>query len=749
MLRRQVCTAAWVRAGLHRFASAGFLASTKRVRNIGISAHVDSGKTTCTERVLFYTGRIQAIHEVKGGGDIGATMDSMELEKERGITIRSAATHCKWKDLHINLIDTPGHVDFTIEVERALRVLDGAVLLMCGVGGVQSQTLTVDRQMRRYNVPRVCFVNKMDRPGANAKKAVQDANKRLNLNAAFLQVQIGETQDFEGVCDVVDRCAYYYDGKFGEKVRKEPVPAHLKEEVEATRKELVARLADVDPEIEEAFLSDQDPTDDQLHAAVRRATIANKLVPVLMGSAYKNKGVQQLLDAVEKYLPNPGEVVNKANYILPQADEEGRTNWVESEELTLENDDEKPLVAIVFKLENSKSGFSNYVRIYQGKLRRGDQLLNVRTGKTFTAAKLVRMHAASVEPVDEVKCGEICAILGDVGASSGDSVMKPSKETQTQKRIACSSMYVPPRVLARSFTAKDKNVERNALNILTDFMREDPTLWAGRNTETDEANIEGMGELHIDIYIERLKREFGVVVEMGDPTVNYREVIQKKQDFNYTHKRQSGGAGQWANVRGVIEPLPINLARETGTKNKLTLKCSNAEIRENLQKSFAKTFEQKIFTTGLLMKAPVWGVHVALTGGEMHEVDSTDLAFKACAQYLWDEFLPKLEPTLLEPWMTIEIAVPAQFFQDAQSEFNRRGGVISDSSVTQFDAVVRGEAALSNMFGFITDLRMATKGQGEFSMEFLEYRPMDAHRAQAAIDKRNAVLKRSAPFSLV
>eukprot|EP00672_Neobodo_designis_P014671 CAMPEP_0174855096 /NCGR_PEP_ID=MMETSP1114-20130205/32466_1 /TAXON_ID=312471 /ORGANISM="Neobodo designis, Strain CCAP 1951/1" /LENGTH=745 /DNA_ID=CAMNT_0016089819 /DNA_START=24 /DNA_END=2261 /DNA_ORIENTATION=+ len=725
-----------------RHATSAFLSATKRVRNIGISAHVDSGKTTATERILFYTGKISAIHEVKGSSDVGATMDSMELEKERGITIRSAATHAKWKDLHINLIDTPGHVDFTIEVERALRVLDGAVLLMCAVGGVQSQTLTVDRQMRRYNVPRICFVNKMDRDGANPQKAIADANERLSLNAGFIQVNIGASSDFEGVCDVIDRCAYYYDGKHGEKVRKEAVPDFMADEVDAVRKDLIARLADVDTEIEELFLADEAPTNEQLHAAVRRATIANKFVPVLCGSAYKNKGVQQLLDAVDKYLPNPSEVTNAASFVVPKTDEEGMTEWVADGECTLDNDDEKPLVAVIFKLENAKSGFANYVRIYQGKLRRGDQLLNVRSGKTFTAAKLVRMHAASVEPVDEVRCGEICAILGDVSANSGDSIMKPTKEAQTKRRIACSNMYIPPAVIARSLRGKDKSVERAALNQLKEFMREDPTLNATRNTETDEVVVEGMGELHVEVYIERLRREFGIEVELGEPTVNYREIIQTRYEYNYLHKRQSGGAGQWALVRGFIEPLPINMAREGGTKNKVTLKCTANEVKDNLQKSFAKTFEQKLFREGVMMKAPVWGVHVVLTGGEMHEVDSNDNAFKACAQTLWDEAFPKLQPTLVEPWMNIEISAPAANFSDVQQEFLRREGTVMETSVTATDAILRGEAALSSMFGFITDLRKLTKGLGQFSMEFAEYRPMAPNKAQEAVDARNEKINR-------
>jgi elongation factor G len=703
-------------------------------RNVGISAHIDSGKTTLTERILFYTGKIQKIHEVKGGTEVGATMDSMELEKERGITIRSAATFCRWKDTTINIIDTPGHVDFTIEVERALRVLDGAILLMCAVSGVQSQTLTVDRQMKRYGVPRICFINKMDRDNANPQRAIKMARERLGINAAFILLNIGTAQDFEGVIDIIERQAVFFDGPYGEKLRTEQIPQYLRDDLESARKELFSRLADCDPEMEELFLSEQEPTSQQLHDAIRRATIANKFVPVLVGSAYRNKGVQLLLDAITRYLPNPSEQTNQAFTIKQLVDADGNKTSVKDAIVKLETVDEKPLVAMIFKLEETKkAGFNNYIRVYQGKMRK-ESLINIRSGKSFIPPKLVRMHADSTEIIDEVRAGDICAISGEINASSGDTVMRHGPLQGTP--MTCEDMYVPPRVISASIKvdSRDESLMKERLGA---FCREDPTFAFFRNVETGEDIIEGMGELHLDIYVERLKREYGVKATIGKPSVNYREVITKRQEFDFVYKRQSGGAGQWAHIKGYIEPLDINMSSEKGVKNKATAKCSNGDVRENLQKSVLKHFERSIFKTGLLMGAPVWGVHFHLNGGSMHEVDSTDLAFKNAAQELWETFLPKLEPTLVEPFMEVEITVPSPNLSDVSAEFTRRDGIVLETQIDGSDAVIRGETALDTMFGFISDLRKLTKGQGDFSMQFKDYRPMQQYKAQLRMDERN------------
>lgn len=734
------CTTFLFRSSFCSLASASFLNNTKRVRNVGISAHIDSGKTTVTERILFYSGRIDRIHEVKGGTEVGATMDSMELEKERGITIRSAATQCKWGDHLINVIDTPGHVDFTIEVERALRVLDGAILLMCGVGGVQSQTLTVDRQMRRYQVPRIAFINKLDRDNANPQRAIVQARDRLGLNCAAIHLNIGVAQDFEGVVEIIEQRAVFFDGPFGDTIRYGPVPEYLQEDLATARKELISRLAECDEMMEELFLEDKEPTVEQMHGAIRRTTIANKFVPVLMGSAYRNKGVQLLLDAVCSYLPSPLERENNGLEVKKVKNDEGEVTMERGSNVKFDTDDEKPLVALVFKLEETKkTGLSNYVRVYQGKMRK-EHLLNVRTGKNFMVPKIVRMHADSAEVIDEVRAGDICAIQGDVNLASGDTLMKAGP--QSAKLFSCEDMYIPPRVISASLKVSDDGDATKIRERLQAFMREDPTFVYYKNGETDEDIVEGMGELHLDIYVERLRREYGFKVELGKPTVNYREVITVRQEFDFIYKRQSGGAGQWAHLKGFVEPLTIDMCVEKGKKNKITIKCSNGDIRESLQKSVLKQLERKILVKGELMQAPVWGVHFCLNGGAMHEVDSNDLAFKNATQELWETLLPKLQPTLVEPYMEVEMTVPTTNMTDVSTMFGKRDGIVTETVVNGPDTIINGEAAMDTMFGFISDLRRLTKGQGDFSMEFKEYRPMSAYKAQSRMDERNKVLQR-------
>ena len=723
-----------------------------RIRNIGISAHIDHGKTTISERILFYSGKIKAMHEVKGSSDVGATMDSMELEKERGITIRSAATYCTWKNSQINLIDTPGHVDFTIEVERALRVLDGAVLVICGCSGVQTQTVTVDRQMRRYSVPRMVFINKLDRDGASAQRTIDMAREKLGLRCAFIQIPIGEMHEFEGIIDVIENHAVYFDGKFGEVVRVEQaIPEHLKEKTEAAFQELVATLADVDPEMEELFLNEQRPTAAQLHAAIRRTVIANAFIPVLMGTAYKNKGVQLLLDAVERYLPAPTERVNTANMFAEKKMNEVVERVKTDEKVTLANDDEKPLVAFTYKIEETKGvGLSNYIRVYQGRIRKGDSLRNQRTGKTFAVQKLVRMHANSTVAVNDISCGDICALVGELDLASGDTVVRnvPAGSPMSAGNLGLENMFVPPPVMSLTVKAKNPAEQRLMETRMKSFQREDPTLRLGLNEETREFVLQGMGELHLEIYLERLRREYAIDTVVGRPTVNYREIIQERMEFDFTHKRQSGGAGQYAHVKGYIEPLNIDFSSEDGAKNEYKSTCRFDEITENLQKSFQKEFLRSIFGSGPIINAPLWGVRVVLEGGTMHEVDSTDIAFRNAAKGMFAEYFPKCTPTLVEPWMTIDITVPQKTMVDVMGEFVRRGGSTMDTKTENTDSIILGEAPLSVMFGFINKLRSLTKGEGAFSMEFKEYRPMPVHAAQEVMDERNKVLDRTVSFSL-
>ncbi|HEX2658448.1 MAG TPA: elongation factor G, partial [Polyangia bacterium] len=517
----------------------------EKVRNIGISAHIDSGKTTLSERILFYTGKIHRIEEVRGKSGVGAKMDSMDLEREKGITIQSAATYCIWDGYNINLIDTPGHVDFTIEVERALRVLDGAVLVLCGTSGVQSQSYTVDRQMRRYNVPRLAFINKLDRAGADPARVTGQLKDKLRHNTLTLQLPIGAEANFEGIIDLIKMKALFFDGDNGEDIREEEIPADRAEEAKTARHNLIAALADHDDEMAELFLSEQEPTTAQIHAAIRRATIALKVTPVFIGSAYKNKGVQLLLDGVNLYLPNPSEVTNIA---LDQNNKE--------EKVILKSDVKLPFVGLAFKLEDGKYGQLTYMRVYQGSLSKGDFIVNNSGGrKRVKVPRLVRMHSNEMNDIESASAGDIVALFG-VECASGDTF------TTEDLNYTMTSMHVPDSVISLAVTPKDKGSTQNFSKALNRFTKEDPTFRVHRDEESAQTIIRGMGELHLEIYIERMKREYGTEVIAGKPQVAYREAMSQKSEFSYTHKKQTGGSGQYGKVAGYIEPLPAE--HETG-----------------------------------------------------------------------------------------------------------------------------------------------------------------------------------------
>lgn len=511
--------------------------SIEQLRNIGISAHIDSGKTTLTERILYYTGRIKAIHDVKGKDGVGAKMDSMELERERGITIQSAATYCTWDDTRINIIDTPGHVDFTVEVERALRCLDGAVLVLCGVSGVQSQSITVDRQMKRYNVPRIAFINKLDRSGANPWKVIDDLRKKLRHNAVALQLPIGVEDDHNGVVDLIRMEAIFFEGSDGGKIVRKPIPDDLQELADEKRAFLIESLADVDDEIAEIFLMEEEPTTEQIMDAVRRATIARTLTPVFMGSAFKNRGVQPMLDGVRDFLPSPLEHPIEALDL---------NNKEEPIELEINNN--KPLVSLAFKLEEGRFGQLTYLRVYQGTLKRGDWMVNTANGKKVKVPRLVRMNADEMEDVDSVGAGEICAMFG-IECSSGDTFAAEGVN------VAMTSMFVPEPVISLSVMPKDTKTSTNFSKALQRFKREDPTFRTFQDPESRQTIIQGMGELHLEVYCERMAREYACPVVTGVPRVAYRETITQKTPFNYLHKKQSGGSGQYGRVVGYIEPL--------------------------------------------------------------------------------------------------------------------------------------------------------------------------------------------------
>lgn len=693
-----------------------------RMRNIGISAHIDSGKTTFTERVLFYTGRIEAIHEVRGRDNVGATMDSMALEREKGITIQSAATYCSWEkkqpvtgevnNYHVNLIDTPGHIDFTIEVERALRVLDGAVLVVCAVSGVQSQTVTVDRQMRRYNVPRVTFINKMDRMGANPWRAIDQIQKKLKIAAAAVQVPIGAEDDLQGVVDIIYNRALYNRGSQGETIEEGPVPEELKELVAEKRQLLIETLADVDEEMAMIFLDEQEPTAEQIVAAIRRATIARQFTPVLMGSALANRSIQPVLDAVCDYLPDPTEVLNTGLDISENGKEEP---------VVLPSDSQQPFLGLAFKLEEGRFGQLTYIRVYQGKLKKGMMMTNVRTGKKTKLARLVRMHSNEMEDITEAGAGEICATFG-IDCSSGDSFT-------TGAKMAMSSMFVPEPVISLSIQPKSKDTQ-NFSKAINRFQKEDPTFRVRYDEESKETIISGMGELHLEIYVERIKREYNVECTTGRPQVAYRETITAPASFEYTHKRQSGGAGQYAKVMGDLSPAAAPEINEFETA------VVGGKISDKFLAACEKGFQDAILK-GPLTGHRVLGVKMLINDGQVHVVDSSEFAFRTATIGAFNEAFLNAQPIVLEPIMDVAVTAPAEFQSAVIGLLNKNTAIISDTEVGQDEFTIYAECSLNNMFGFATALRASTQGKGEFTLEFKNYAPAPVPLQKELIDKFN------------
>ncbi|KPJ99834.1 MAG: elongation factor G [Desulfobacterales bacterium SG8_35] len=683
-------------------------AKLDKLRNIGISAHIDSGKTTLTERILFYTQRIHAIHEVRGKDGVGAKMDSMELEKERGITIQSAATYCNWKGLAINIIDTPGHVDFTIEVERALRVLDGAVLILCSVGGVQSQSITVNRQMTRYKVPRIVFINKCDRTGANPYRVARQVRDKLDLNAVLLQIPIGLEGDLKGIVDLVTMKALYFEGANGETIREAEIPAELREEAEAKREELLDAASMFSEELMEAILEGT-PTEEMIRRAVRAGTLSLELVPVFMGSAYKNKGVQPMLDAVADYLPAPKDIKNTA---LDLENEE--------QEITLVPDPAAPLTSLAFKLEDGRYGQLTYIRIYQGTMKKGDTIINSRDGKKVKVGRLVRMHSDEMEDIEEASAGDIVALFG-IDCASGDTFTSPNIS------VSMSSMHVPEPVISLAILPVDNKAQVNMSKALNRFTKEDPTFRTYVDHETNETIISGMGELHLEVYIERMKREYKAEVQVGQPQVAYRETITQRSDFNYTHKKQTGGSGQFGRVAGYMEPM------EEGEYEFVDQIVGGSIPREFIS-SCDKGF-QKSLVKGSLAGAPITGVRVAINDGASHAVDSSDVAFQLAAIGAFKEGYQKAKPVILEPIMKVAVEGPSEFQGAVMGSLNQRRGIIVGTVEEANYTSVEAEVPLSEMFGYSTVLRSLTQGKAEFTMEFATYKQVPKSVSEEIIKK--------------
>ncbi|KAL7258624.1 hypothetical protein ACSBR1_004693 [Camellia fascicularis] len=675
--------------------------SMEKLRNIGISAHIDSGKTTLTERILFYTGRIHEIHEVRGKDGVGAKMDSMDLEREKGITIQSAATYCTWKGYQVNIIDTPGHVDFTIEVERALRVLDGAILVLCSVGGVQSQSITVDRQMRRYEVPRVAFINKLDRMGADPWKVLSQARSKLRHHSSAVQVPIGLEEDFQGLVDLVKLQAYYFCGSSGENVTAEEVPANMKELVAEKRRELIEVVSEVDDKLAELFLADEPISSTELEEAIRRATIARKFIPVFMGSAFKNKGVQPLLDGVLSYLPCPIEV---SNYALDQTKQE--------EKVMLSGTPVGPLVALAFKLEEGRFGQLTYLRIYEGVIKKGDFIININTGKKIKVPRLVRMHSNEMEDIQEAHAGQIVAVFG-VDCASGDTF------TDGSVRYTMTSMNVPEPVMSLAVSPVSKDSGGQFSKALNRFQREDPTFRVGLDAESGQTIISGMGELHLDIYVERIRREYKVDATVGKPRVNFRETVTQRAEFDYLHKKQTGGQGQYGRVCGYVEPLPHGSPTKFEFENMIVGQAIPSNFIPAIEKGF-----REAANSGSLIGHPVENIRVVLTDGASHAVDSSELAFKLAAIYAFRQCYSAARPVILEPIMLVELKAPTEFQGTVTGDINKRKGVIVGNDQDGDDSVITAHVPLNNMFGYSTALRSMTQGKGEFTMEYKEHAPV-------------------------
>ncbi|MCH2210758.1 MAG: elongation factor G [Fuerstiella sp.] len=700
----------------------------QRVRNIGISAHIDSGKTTLTERMLYYCGRIHRIRDVRGG-DGGATMDHMELERERGITITSAATRVNWKNDElgipehvVNIIDTPGHVDFTVEVERSLRVLDGAILVLCSVGGVQSQSLTVDRQMKRYGVPRIAFINKMDRTGANPDKVMAAMRDKLKTNPIPLQLPIGAESNFEGVIDLILMKAVYFRGEEGEEVERTDIPAELLTQAQEARANMLESLSQFDDDLMEILLEEGEPEEKDVRRILRNATLAQQVTPVLMGSAFKNKAVQEAMDAVTMYLPCPTDVEVFANDNSKNAelDEDGRPPRIK-----LSNNKKDPVVAMAFKTVVESFGQLTYMRIYQGSITKGQSYINARTGQSVRIGRIVRMHADDREDIDAADAGDIVAVVG-VECASGDTFLSDGLE------LSLENIFVAEPVIRLSIEPSKRDDADKLGKALERFRREDPTFQVLSDEETNETLIAGMGQLHLDVYIERIRREYKCECTIGEPRVSYKERPTKRVEFNHKRRKQTGGSGQYGHVVGVMEPLPDDSPANYEFVDEVT----GGRIPREYIKPCDQGFQDQMLK-GPLGEYEVVGVKIILQDGTYHDVDSSDMAFKLTArEAMRESILAKAGMALLEPIMLLEIETPDEFQGAVVGHLSSKRGIVSSSEVTDGTCIILADVPLAEMFDYANEIRSMTQGKGSFSMEFKCYRQTPKGIQQTVLAKR-------------
>jgi elongation factor G len=686
-----------------------------KVRNIGIMAHIDAGKTTTTERILFYTGINYKIGEVHEGA---ATMDWMEQEQERGITITSAATTCYWKDHQINIIDTPGHVDFTVEVERSLRVLDGAVAVFDGVAGVEPQSETVWRQADRYKVPRICFVNKMDRVGAEFHRTVDMIVSRLHAVPLVLQIPVGAESDFKGVIDLVRMRALLWPGETtkGEDYEVHPIPESHAEAAREWRDRMLETLAEADDEIMELYLEGEEPSEHQLVAAIRRATIADALTPVLTGSAFKNKGVQPMLDAVVDYLPSPLDVEAVAGHSVKD----------ETEVLERRPSDDEPFASLAFKIMSDPHlGKLTYVRVYSGGLTSGSQVLNPTKGRKERIGKIYRMHANKREEIDFVGAGQIVAVMGLKDTTTGETLCDPTHP------VVLESMSFPAPVISVAIEPKTKSDQERLSTAIQRLADEDPTFQVRTDEETGQTIISGMGELHLEVLVDRMRREFKVEANVGKPQVAYRETIRRKVDkVEYTHKKQTGGSGQFGRVIISIEP--------TGGEGDGGYEFVNAVTGGRIPKEYIPAVDegcQEAMEFGVLAGYPLVDVQVTLLDGAYHDVDSSELAFKIAGSMAFKDAARRADPALLEPMMAVEVVTPDEYMGEVIGDLNSRRGQIQSMDERAGARVVNSLVPLSEMFGYVGDLRSRTQGRASYTMQFDSYAEVPRTVAEEIIKK--------------
>ena len=704
-------------------ATAGTATDLAKVRNIGIMAHIDAGKTTTTERILFYTGINYKIGEVHDGG---ATMDWMEQEQERGITITSAATTCHWKDHQINIIDTPGHVDFTVEVERSLRVLDGAVAVFDGVAGVEPQSETVWRQADKYSVPRMCFVNKLDRTGADFFMCVDTIKSRLLANALVLQIPIGAEGDFIGVVDLIEMRALVWRGEteIGEDYTVEEIPADLVDQAAQWRETLIETISEADDEMMEKFLEGTEPTVEELHAAIRRATLANTVNPILTGSAFKNKGVQPMLDAVVRYLPSPLDIEAI----------KGHKPGDESVEIDRQPDASEPFASLAFKIAaDPHLGKLTYVRVYSGTLNTGTAVLNSVKGRKERIGKIYRMHANKREEIESVGAGEIVAVMGLKDTTTGETLCDPANP------VILESMTFPAPVIEVAIEPKTKGDQDKLGVAIQRLSDEDPTFRVHSDDETGQTIIAGMGELHLEVLVDRMRREFNVEANVGKPQVAYRETITKAvEKVEYTHKKQTGGSGQFGRVIIAIEPNAPTGEEEEDSRSETGYEFVNKVTGGRIPREYIPSVDagcQDAMENGVLAGFPMVDVKVTLIDGAYHDVDSSEMAFKIAGSMAFKEGARRAGPALLEPVMAVEVTTPEDFMGDVIGDLNSRRGQIQSMDERHGARVVSALVPLSEMFGYVGDLRSRTQGRASYSMQFDSYAQVPNNVAEEIIAK--------------